>query len=255
MIVLKFSEDEDGDGPEEGDGTRVFTYANDSDSVGYFNDEDDEDEEVFEYEYQTVEDDDAMEFPPMTTTMNAPNPTVHGQARRNHHDNVQTIVQQTNSKNDDRTTAPLVVRSVAPPSQARSPTIMTSAGKIQIISTSSGGVFQQRSSVKNLSTGQRSPVSKAMQTIQLRPGPISATNNVDVKQHLQRKQRVSNLSTQQNATILRQKAREEETKKVLSELPFPLNPDLEVEMIDPVEDLAACRVRIVELGKPYWLVP
>ncbi|ODN01823.1 DNA transposase THAP9 [Orchesella cincta] len=42
-------------------------------------------------------------------------------------------------------------------------------------------------------------------------------------------------------------SRQEETAKAISSLPFSLNPDLEIEMIDPTEDLAASRLRISEL--------
>ncbi|CAL8102098.1 unnamed protein product [Orchesella dallaii] len=42
-------------------------------------------------------------------------------------------------------------------------------------------------------------------------------------------------------------SRQEETAKALAALPFSLNPDLEIEMIDPTEDLAVARLRISEL--------
>lgn len=143
-------------------------------------------------------------------------------------------------------------------SSSSGPTIVTSVGQVQVLSTSS--VLLQP---------QKKQMSSPPQLLQINPNQLITGNSVirnglifksrsgsSLPSSIQRQQpsvmkntsvpTASQKYMEQKNQINRQIRTASTTS--LDSLPFSLNPDLEIEIVDPEEDLAACRARISELG-------
>ncbi len=140
------------------------------------------------------------------------------------------------------------------------PTIVTSVGQVQVLSTSSVLLKPQKKQINSppqllqinlnqLVTGnsviRNGLVFKSISGSSL-PSSVQRQRPIAMKNTPVPVPTASQKYIEQKNQIVRQNRAASTTS--LDSLPFNLNPDLEIEIVDPEEDLAACRTRISELG-------
>lgn len=137
--------------------------------------------------------------------------------------------------------------------RANSSVTASSVGKIKLLSTPSIVLQPQPPSKQVKKAGPP-------QLVQIPPNQVIHFNGRSraVKTLLQSipSDKPSNAPPVTNSSLqcLRQKSVQSKqiAGNTLDSLPFSLNPDLEIEMVDPEEDLAFCKNRITELGKSVY---